>query len=168
MKKIFLIIFLFFVPFVAQAQGLVPCGGRDQDPCTFCDFFVLFDNIVRFFIGGIVPPVAVLMITIGGIMLFLSSDNPSNINKAKGIFKTVIIGLILIYGAWIIVNMFLTLPGLISADFGWNPAEWFTISCETQSACPGYCTGESYCGPGNHCISAYNCVSPNTCCCVPN
>ena len=94
MKKSFLIVFLvlFLAPFFVQAQGLVPCGGTGQDPCTFCDFFVLFKKIIDFILLSIIPPIAILMVVIGGAMFFLAAGNPENINRAKSLLKSVAIG----------------------------------------------------------------------------
>lgn len=148
MKKIFLIIFLilFFAPLLAQAADwlpLVPCGGcaksnpttgeciTPQPACQFCHFFVLFKNIVNFFLFDIVPVLAALMIVIAGLYFFLAGQNPAMLTKARDILTATLWGLIIIYGAWIFVNMFLTFPGLINASWGWNPANWFQIDCPT-------------------------------------
>jgi hypothetical protein len=122
-KKIFLVS-LFFLPLIAFSEGLVPCGGPGN-PCQLCHLFVLFNNIIRFLVINIVPPVAVLLIAIGGFLFFLYAENPAWIEKAKGIFKSVAIGLLLILSAWLIVNFFLTTIGIVSFD----PKNWFKINC---------------------------------------
>jgi hypothetical protein len=124
-KKLFLIS-LFFFPFISLAQGLVPCGGENQPPCQLCDLFVLLNNIFKFFITEIVPLVAVLLIAIGGFLFVLGAEDPQHIEKAKSIFKSVAIGLFLIFSAWLIVNLFLTWIGVAE----WNGFEnWFEINC---------------------------------------
>lgn len=137
MKKIFLIIFLllFLTPSLVQAQGLVPCGRSTDDPntsydetkpCQLCHIFVLFDNILKFIFFKIVPPLAILMIAIGGLYFLFSSGNPSTLAQGKAILKYTAIGLLIIYGAWVVVNLILTFPGLMKTDFGgWNPETWF-------------------------------------------
>ena len=80
MKKIFLIIFLgilISVPFLSQAAGLVPCGGDGEPRCEFCHFFVLFKNVVDFLLKYVIPPLAILMIAIGGFMYVFAFANPS-------------------------------------------------------------------------------------------
>jgi hypothetical protein len=122
-KKIFLIS-LFFLPLITFSGGLVPCGGPGENPCQLCHLFVLLNNIFEFLITRIVPVVAVLMIAIGGLLFVISAENPQNIEKAKEIFKSVAIGLLLIFSAWLIVNLFLTVVGVAS----WT-GKWFQIKC---------------------------------------
>ena len=126
------------LPNLAQA-GLVPCGLSEDDPeqpgdqtapCTFCHFFALIDNIVKFVLFRIVAPIAVLMLVIGGIMLFFAGGSPGTLNKAKSILISTAIGLVVIFSAWVIINTVLTFPGLVSADFGWNPEDWFKVECQ--------------------------------------
>ena len=132
MKKLFLFIFLLLIsfPFLANAQGLVPCGPGKSEPnnvCQFCHIFVLFENVVNFFLFQIVPPLAVLMIVIGGIYFFISAGDPNKINKGKGILTTVIAGLIIIYCAWIFINFFFMLIGV--SDWTGLSGGWFEIQC---------------------------------------
>ena len=138
-KKIFLIfflvsIFLSFAQVRAEGTGLVPCGG-EGDPCTLCDFFQLFKNIIDFLLlppHGIIPIIATLMLVIGGIMFFLAGGSPEGLGKAKRLITSVVIGLIIIYGAWIFVNFVLTFSGFINPDFGWDPSQWFKLECSVQ------------------------------------
>ena len=124
MKKIVLIIFLsllFFSLIVNSAQakgrkncpteGLVPCG-TEGCPCQLCDFFVMLDGIIDFLLIKIVPSLAVLMIAIGGGMYIISQGNPEMLSKAKSLFTSVVIGLLIIYSAYLIIGMFLWGIGL--------------------------------------------------------
>ncbi len=134
MKKIFLITFsfcfLFLISFRAQAAGLIPCGGKGQSPCQLCDFLVLFQNIVNFLLFKIVPPVAALMIVIGGIMFFMGGASPGMLQKAKSLLTSVAIGLVIIYGAWVFVNTFFMLIGLSQfGEFGFDLRQWWKFPC---------------------------------------
>ena len=143
MKKTFFvsifILFLIQIPGFVNSAGLVPCGpGTDKPSCQLCDFFVLIQNIVDFFLvptdtnGGvpIVIVLAVLMVIIGGFMYILASaggGDSNMISQAKALFKGVVIGLLVAYGAWIIVNTFFSVLGVST----WQGAgEWWTINCE--------------------------------------
>jgi len=110
----------------AKAAPLVPCGGKD-DPCQLCDIFTLLDNIFDFIFIDIVPPIAVIAFLIGGAYLFLSGGNPQSTNKAKGILTAAVIGFIIIYGAWLLVNVFFVAIGTAS----WTGlGNWFEYPCQ--------------------------------------
>jgi hypothetical protein len=67
-----------------------------------------------------------LLIAIGGFLFVLGAEDPQHIEKAKSIFKSVAIGLFLIFSAWLIVNLFLTLVGVAE----WTGLKnWFQINC---------------------------------------
>ncbi len=120
------VLFLYLAPSVS-AQGLVPCGTTINNPCTLCDFFVLFENIINFVLWKLVPPLAVLMIVIGGAMFILGAGDPRLIERGKTILTSVIYGLAFVYGAWLIVNLFFTAMGVASWT-GLNGG-WFKINC---------------------------------------
>lgn len=141
MKKVFLIIFLFLflilvIPINANAacptEGLVPCGTEDC-PCQFCHFFVLFDNIVRFVLFNLVPPIAVLMLVIAGVMFFTATGSPEKINEAKKIITSTVLGLLIIFAAWIIINTVFMFIGVA----GWTGLRegWFQIDCPITTVC---------------------------------
>lgn len=133
------IIVLFFNLMPVQA-GLVPCGASKDDPatsnineskpCRFCDVFVLFDKVVRFVLFNLLLPVAVFMTVIAGVMFFTAAGDPGQISKATGILKSVVWGLIIIFGAWLLVNTFFLLIG-ISDKAPWQGLKggWFKINC---------------------------------------
>jgi hypothetical protein len=107
--------------------GLIHCGGKGQPSCTFCDFFVMFNNIVLFFLTKIIPPVAVLMVLIAGGMFLLGGGSPNLVNQGKKVLTSVVIGLVLVYGAWVITNTILMGIGVST----WTGLEngWFEIQC---------------------------------------
>ena len=141
-KKISLIVLLasiVLIPLITNA-GLVPCG-EEGNPCQLCHFFVLIDNVIDFVLIQLVPPLAVLMLVIGGIMfvgatLEFLPGGPTLLSDAKKLMTSVIIGLIIIYGGWIIIGLFLSTIGLSEVAGGageifknWNQG-FFTIPCE--------------------------------------
>jgi len=130
MKKIILIAFLalFFLIFNSvQAAGLVPCGGPGENPCELCDFFVMLDNIIDFLLFRVVPVLGALMIAIGGVMYVISQGKPEMLSRVKSLFAAIIIGLVIIYGAWLVVNLFLTTIGV---------AEWTGLGTWWEISCP--------------------------------
>lgn len=121
-------------PYNNGEGGLVPCGTTCC-PCTLCDVFVLINNIVHLLLFRIIPIVAALLIAIGGIMLiwaYAGSGGPAMLVKAKSLFTSVIIGLLIIYCAWLIVNVFFMAIGVNK----WEGFEngWWKIECGSSSA----------------------------------
>lgn len=130
----FIVISLFLVPNLTQAAGLVPCGGTGESPCGFCHLFVLFNNILNF-LFRLVPPIAALMLFFAGVKFFMAIDNPGEVKNAQNIIKSVIIGLIIIYGAWAFVGAFLSTIGLATWTQNMFSSWWtnglFQINCPT-------------------------------------
>lgn len=125
---VFLIVFLFFLflsLFPNQAEAaIVPCGGCAQwgpnpsNPdqkiclvkqlnCQFCHIFVLIANIVDYVLTVIVPIVAGLMIIIGGLYLLAAGASPETLGKAKSVITATVIGLVIIFLAWVFLNTLL-------------------------------------------------------------
>jgi N-acetylneuraminic acid mutarotase len=114
--------------------GLVPCGRMCDDPCTvececapctLCHLFVLAKRVIDFLVEYVLFPLAVLMIVIGGVMFLTAAGDPGRIGTAKKILTSVVIGLVIIFLAWLIVDtiiMFITNSG--------SPFQnWKTINC---------------------------------------
>ncbi len=117
MKKTFPIIFFFFLfsfllPSLIKADGLVPCDISGPNACTFCDFFVMIDRIIDFLLIKIVPALAALMIAIGGLIYIFSRSDPKMLSWAKDLFTSVVYGLLIIYGAFVIIGLFFWFIGL--------------------------------------------------------
>lgn len=121
-------------------EGIVPCGksvtvDSDSDPsdvywdkvnkvcagtnvytnkvvnCQLCHFFVIIDSIIDFIMVDIVPPLTVAVLVIGGALFYFSGAKPELRNKSMALFKNVLIGLVLIYGAYMLVGIFLMILG---------------------------------------------------------
>lgn len=117
---------MIFLGNTASAQGIVPCGGSG-DPCQLCDIFVMLDRIFDFIFIDIIPPVAVVVFTIGGAYFLLNTGNPQTANKAKAILTTAVLGLVIIYGSWLLVNFFFTAIGVSE----WTGlGNWFEYPCQ--------------------------------------
>ena len=129
--------------------GLVPCGGviwigggidpatgecvgglpmtYPESRCQLCHFFVMLDGILDFIFLRLVPAIAVLMLLIGGIMLFFAGGSPQTLSQAKSVITTTVIGLVIIFAAWLVVNTFLLIIG-VNAWTGLATG-WFSINC---------------------------------------
>lgn len=114
--------------------GLVPCGPVSlgfSHACTVCDFFVLIDKIIDFISVDIVPPLALLLIIIGGVMMIISGGSETQYKKGKTIITSAIVGLLIIWGSWIIIDTIMSgLTSLGSQGTAPNFTPWNTIQCQ--------------------------------------
>lgn len=91
----------------ASAQGLVPCGTTENPkPCEVCDIPRLTQNLLNFFVFFSVI-VATLMFTYAGILFLTVTTNPEQATKARTIFGSVFIGLVIVLTAWLVVDTIL-------------------------------------------------------------
>jgi len=128
------------IPIEKRVGGLVPCGRACDDPttpedetapCKLCHFFVMIDKWIDRLLFMVVPPLAALMIAIGGGMYIISQGNPEMLGQAKKLFTSVVIGLLIIYGAWVFVNTFLMFIGINEFNqFKTLPQDWWIIPCD--------------------------------------
>ncbi len=109
--------------------------AKTEPSCNFCQFFKLGENVTNFFLfptrdlnGGfaVVPLVAGLLFAVGGIYLLLGAGNPSFYEKGRKTLYAVVIGLVIVYAAWVFVNTFLMFLGVAE----WTGlGRWWEISC---------------------------------------
>jgi len=141
------------IPSEADA-ALVHCGRKFDDdgqplpegdprtfPCTKCDLFKLGDNIVDFIMKTLMPAIATLLFIYAGFMIMFGGTSDT-ISQGKNIFKTTVIGIVIMLASWVIVSFILsTLAGGSSAD-----GKWYEIECVDDSPVPSIGPGPSY-GP---------------------
>ena len=140
-------------------EGLVPCGkyvyvaGSWKNGkcvggtpkfirCQFCHFFVMLDEVINFVLFKLVPSIAILMLVIGGVMFIFGyfggaetlvgegKGGPKWISQAKRLITSVFIGLIIMFAAWLIINLFFQFIGVEK----WTGLQkgWFQINCPIQ------------------------------------
>ena len=95
------------------SAGIVPCDGPN---CTVCSLATLAQNILNIGIYLAVFLSAVLFAWAGWKYLTAGGDT-GEVSSAKKIFWNVAIGLIIILGAWLIVD---TLVHTLTNINGWN------------------------------------------------
>ena len=125
---------LFSFAQIANAQEgpipLVRCDLTGENACTLCDLFKMVDRIIDLALFTIAPLLAVVMIAIGAFMMIMAyagSAGPETINKAKKLFASIAIGLLIIYSAWAIVYLFLMVLGVVDYT-GFSEGGW-QINC---------------------------------------
>ncbi|MEF8847277.1 MAG: hypothetical protein V5A57_02530 [Candidatus Paceibacterota bacterium] len=141
---------------IGPKGGLVPCGRVEDDdstenidetvPCHLCHLFLMFERIVDFTLAYIVPPIAALMILIGGFLFMFGGASEEQITQARKIFTTVAIGIALIYGSYIIVSTFMTAVGV--AD--WTGLDsWYELKLDDCPMSPEEVDRDSENGSSN-------------------
>lgn len=115
----------FFFEFASAS--LVPCGptslGFDQE-CNTCQLFQLAQNIIKFVSVDVAPALAIFMLVVGGILMITSGGSEKNYEKGKTVITSAIIGILIIWLAWLIINTILTkvAPGVSGT--------WYEIECK--------------------------------------
>ena len=99
--------------------------------CQLCHAFIMLDGAVDFTLINIVPLLAVLMLVIGGVMFYLGGTKPELVNKGKSLIRGVVIGLLLIYGSYLIIGTLLSIIGAtkFEAISGVYKEGVFSIKC---------------------------------------
>jgi len=119
MRKYFITFFitltlLFLVSLSVTAQ-LVPCGQTESNPCKLSDLGTLAVNVFNFIVFQVAVPLAALVIVVGGIFLLVSGSNPGLADKGKKMLWGAVIGLVLIFSSWIIINTLLNALGYVNS-----------------------------------------------------
>ena len=115
--------FLSFLPLQAiHAAGLIPCGDAGENPCTLCDFFLMFKKIMDWGMD-ILFILAGMGIVISGILYIISTGDPGMMTKAKGYLKLCIMGVVIVLLAWLLVNTIMWVLGATRTGI------WYNISC---------------------------------------
>ncbi len=102
--------------FPVAAAGLIPCNGLD---CSFCDLLQLGSNIINWLIQFSVVA-ATIMIVYGGIKLVLSQGNPGNVKESLTVIRSAIIGLAIVFAAWLIVGTVIQFINNSPSKVPWN------------------------------------------------
>ena len=119
-----------------DASGQYAGGGVPTDiPCQLCHIFVLIKGLADFLLLRLVPVIAVLLLTVGGVMYLLSRGNSGQLTQAKNIMLATLVGLAIIFGSWMIVNTLFMYIGL--ADWNGNLKDaWFEVRCNISLPSP--------------------------------
>lgn len=117
--KVFIILFSSFVfltavfnpqsVFAAEAKPLVPCDTRaDPRACRIADIFDSEDGLIKrvidFILIYLIVPVATISVAVAGFRLIIAGDKPGEREKSKEILISVVIGFVLAFGAWLVIN----------------------------------------------------------------
>ncbi len=122
---------IFIIPLATVAQELepgkknyqiiIPCEGEgvsngaqgtvSEKMCGFKDFMNLVDRFIKLLLYVAVL-LAVISFIYAGFRLLFSGGNEEAVKHAKHIFWNVVVGLVLVYGAWLIIHFIVVTLGV--------------------------------------------------------
>ena len=105
-------------PLFVFAAGIVPCEGTLEDPCNICHLAVGIKNLINVILIDIVFPLSIIAFLYGGIKLITSRGSETDLEKGKKAIWMAFWGLLIAFGAWLIIDMILR--NLISESFSWT------------------------------------------------
>lgn len=122
-KSVFVLVMLATVfvnvgPVFAQSKFIPDCAlknpgpGVDEGECRSISIFVILLIKVANYLFSIVGALALLFFIYGGFTLILSRGAPENVKKGKEIMVAAVIGLIIVFGAYMLVRFLGTAVGL--------------------------------------------------------
>ncbi|GBD34143.1 hypothetical protein HRbin34_00463 [bacterium HR34] len=123
-----------------EYDGIVPCGkvvniegiGDKVINCQLCHLFVMIDGGLDLILTVLTPPIFVLVMVIGGAMIVFSAGNESYVSRGKDLIKSAVIGVAIMFAAFIIVEIAITALGFGKIEGAFNPADWFSVRCEIK------------------------------------
>ncbi len=83
-----------------EKSGLIPC----TDKCGLKDVFLLINNLIEFVITVLFFPFFIFILVYIGYKYFTADGNATKVASVKKIISNVIIGVLLILGAWLLVR----------------------------------------------------------------
>jgi hypothetical protein len=95
-----------------SAAGLLPCGTSEfrgkgdtkNEFCQICHIFILIQNSLKLLWFFVVAPVAAILFLYAGLLLITASASAALYQKGKTIITSTIIGLFIIFFAWILID----------------------------------------------------------------
>ena len=90
-------------PHVAEAACQTTTGGL-QDPLCFNNIYDFIQGVLQAFVT-ISIPILSFFIVYAGFKFVMAQGNPTELGKARDNFKYLIIGAILILGAWALAEL---------------------------------------------------------------
>ena len=130
----FVLLFFCFLIFSANfclAQALLEDssqvkyeGSLEEGDFTLNDFVRVGMRVTEIILG-IVGSLALLMFIYGGLMFIISSGNSEKVTKAKEIIIGAVIGLVIVFTSYMIIQFTIDALGIEIKKDGWAVTSWF-------------------------------------------
>lgn len=124
-------------PDIEGSAGLIPCGRDYNDPdtvwdeckaCNLCSLILMGQLMIEFMLK-ISAIAAILAIAMGGFLYMFAAGNQGTLETAKSIIKNVLIGFVIVFIAWVLVDTILSTFGYIDPIDGVGADKWHAVSC---------------------------------------
>ena len=119
---------------VPGSAGLIPCGKSVNDPetvdwnecdaCTPCSLILMGQLIIEFLVK-VSAVLALVAITFAGLLYIFAAGSSGIIEKAKSMIKYALLGFILVFIAWAVIDSILITMGYIDPIGG----DWYVVDC---------------------------------------
>jgi hypothetical protein len=119
-----------FGPFTFTGP-IVPCGRAGQSDCTLCHLLILVSNVFLF-AQSMLFLVAILLITVAGVLYIVSASSPGLKGMAKNMLTKTLTGFGIFLVAHLMVITLLKFISVNSSVLG-NGSSWYTFTCDTAS-----------------------------------
>ena len=106
-------------------QGLVPCAAGE---CDFCDLLTMLQNILNFTTKYVLVTGAIIFLMVGGFNMITSGGDARKYKKGWDIIKATLIGIVITFSAWFLVNTVLNILAVKENGEGMN-LPWDKIEC---------------------------------------
>ena len=116
--------------------GLIPCGQNMDNKCNSCHVVVLANTVIKWLIG-ITFMIFAGMAVYAGVKMVMSGGNSHAKEDAKEMFTNAFIGLLIILGAWLMIDTLLRYVlknGQNGNIAGYGP--WSQVECVEETT-PG-------------------------------
>lgn len=95
----------------------IDAAGKFTNPCDFTDLILQIQKVITFLLIDIAIPMAAIAFAYAGFLFMTSGGNSGQVERAKGIFKKVLIGFIIALAAWLIVKAIMMGLGFRDGEF---------------------------------------------------
>ncbi|MCL4405428.1 MAG: pilin [Patescibacteria group bacterium] len=94
-----------------------------QDTNSWCGLLQLFQNVLNFALT-ISVPIATIVIVYGGFVIMTGGGEPDKLKTGRDAIIAALVGVIIVFGAWLIIN---TVLNIVGANV--SVAPWSALSC---------------------------------------
>lgn len=123
-----LLLAILILPSFASA-AIVNCGGPGQKACDYCDLLDMGQSILDFIVKYVLFTGGIIFIMWGGLEMVMSGGDAKKYQAGVTRIKATLIGILIAFGAWFIVNTVLNALAVDETGQSMNIV-WDKINCD--------------------------------------